>query len=592
MSCSDKKFWLEIPGALFTSIQVFPHRNMNLAEQLNAITRVILIIGIIMWLFNFQYGPHFLIISLVFIIIIYYIQRNTMQRCQENYEFPVRNETCPRQNVYSLQPYKSTAIVNESRTVAGNGTQTAKLTFTTGDPLPFCNDEISIDPPDPFAVGLNQSLAVYTDPYGNKIHELPTARIKPVVVPPAYDLESWRDNNLITYSTINSPGVQQDMYLSGYAESSCCGYIGNGTELVPRPGQKIPTVVGGTIPEVLVENFRHEPIRENYRPGAVVSPVPVTERPYIPTTPIRENYRPGAVVSPVPVTEKPYIPTTPIRENYRPGAVVSPVPVTEKPYIPTTPIRENYCLETGNDNKPINVQPNRSGWVNTACGYNPDQVQVGLPSNFPAGNCDQDPKMAQYNRNMFTQIVTPGVYSFNEVNEPINSNIGISFTQQFEPVTAKRDDDGLKFTLHDPRIIEPAFESPSESIKAKYDNVYDPRFYGYGTSYRSYLEPVTGQTRFMYEDVNAIRMPNYVVRSKIDHLAYADHYGPMEPGSEYGNVLNPNIRALAQDSWLRDSMTFREDLTQRLMRKVNAEGWQKRMYPNSSRPVGSGRRIQ
>jgi hypothetical protein len=572
MSCSDKKFWLENVGALFSSIQVVPHGNMNLAEQLNAITRLVLIIGVIMWLFNFRYGLHFLIISLVFIIIIYYIQRNTMQRCQENYELP-----CPRQNVYNLQPYDGSSIVKGSQTVvrqpqnlAGNGTKTAKLLFTTGEPLPFCNDAISIDPPDPFAVSLNQSLAVYTDPQGQKIHELPVTRIKPVVVPPAYDLESWRDNNLITFSIINSPGVQQDMYLSGYAESSCCGYIGSGTELVPRPREKVPTVVGGTVPEVFVENFSHEPPRRSC-PGAIVSPVPVDDRPYIPTVQSRENYSNG---------------------KRCPGAIVSPVPVDDRPYIPTAPVVENYCLETADDDTAVDVQPNRSGWVNTACGYNPDQVQVGLPSNFPAGNCDQDPAMSQYNRNLFTQIVTPGVYSVNQVNEPINSNIGISFTQQFEPVTAKRDDNGLKYTLHDPRIIEPAFETPSEGVKAKYDNVYDPRFYGYGTSYRSYLEPVTGQTRFMYEDVNAIRMPNYVVRSKIDHLPYADQYGPMEPGSEFGNVLNPNIRALAQDSWLRDSISFREDLSQRLMRKVNAEGWQKRMYPNSMRPVGSNRRIQ
>jgi hypothetical protein len=589
MSCSDKKFWLENLGALFSSIQVVPHGNMNLAEQLNAITRLVLIIGVIMWLFNFRYGLHFLIISLVFIIIIYYIQRNTMQRCQENYELP-----CPRQNVYNLQPYRSTAVIAENKTtkMAPNSAipKTAKMLFTTGEPLPFCNDAVSIDPPDPFAVGLNQSLAVYTDPQGRKIHELPVARIKPVVVPPAYDLESWRDNNLITYSAINSAGVQEEMYLSGYAESTCCGYIDSGTELVPRPAQKIPTTVGGYTHNVLVENFSHDPPRRAC-PGAIVSPVPAVDRPYIPTVQTRENYCPGTIVSPVPAVDRPYIPTVQTRENYCPGAIVSPVPAVDRPYIPTVQ-RENYCPETSEDNTPIEVQPNRSGWVNTACGYNPDQVQVGLPSNLPMGNCDQDPKMAQYNRNLFTQIVTPGVYSINQVNEPINSNIGISFTQQFEPMTAKRDEEGLKYTLHDPRIIEPAFETPSESVKAKYDNVYDPRFYGYGTSYRSYLEPVTGQTRFMYEDVNAIRMPNYVVRSKIDHLPYADQYGPMEPGSEFGNALNPNIRALAQDSWLRDSMTFREDLQQRLMRKTNAEGWQKRMYPNSMRPVGSNKRIQ
>ena len=132
-----------------------------------------------------------------------------------------------------------------------------------------------------------------------------------------------------------------------------------------------------------------------------------------------------------------------------------------------------------------------------------------------------------------------------------------------------------------------------EEIKPNYDNVYDPRFSGYGTSYRSYFEPVTGQSRFMYDDVNAIRMPNYVVRSKVDHLSYADSYGPVQEGSEFGNVHNPHMRYLVQDSWLRDSMSFRNDMTQLLMRKNNSEAWQKRQAPLGQRSlVRRGRTVQ
>ena len=219
--------------------------------------------------------------------------------------------------------------------------------------------------------------------------------------------------------------------------------------------------------------------------------------------------------------------------------------------------------------------------MNTECGYNPNQTKVNLPSNFIAGNCQQNPGMAQYNKNLFTQIVTPGVYTVSQVNEPINSNIGISFQQQFEPVSCKMDENGLTYTQHDPRILESALEQETYSAEdyATFDNVTDPRFWGYGTSYRSYIDKTTGQPRFMYDDVNAIRQPNYVVRSKIDHLPYADSYGPVVEGSEDGNVHNPHIRALAQDSWMRDSLQFRNDLTERRMRKINAEKWQQRVAP-------------
>jgi hypothetical protein len=380
-------------------------------------------------------------------------------------------------------------------------------------------------------------------------------RIAPVIVPPSHDLGYWKDNNLIEYSQINTAG-QQDMYLSGYAESTCCGYLGEGAELVPEE----------------IENYCPSSYPKKGR--GIVAPIPVEDVVYIPS--LQENYCPGrypqqgrGIMAPRPVEDIVRIPSIPVRN-------------------PSMPVVENF------DNAGNIIRDNQSGWVNTACGYNPKQVyESGLPSNLPAGNCEQNPALKQYNKNLFTQTVTPGVYTYNQVNEPINANIGISFQQQFEPVTCKRDERGLHYVQHDPRIIEPVERAPENPVveKARYDNVYDPRFYGYGTSYRSYIDPQLGQPRFMYDDINAIRMPNYVTRSKIDHLPYADSYGPVQAGSEMGNIHNPNIRALAQDSFLRDSLEFRNDMTERLMRKINSESWQKRSAPNGNRPVGSYRRI-
>lgn len=595
-----------------------------------------------------------------------------------------------------VKPYQSSAVLGYNKE---RGLSRETVTLTSGEPLPFCNDGIGIETD--FFQGLNQSLAWNNSqplgfnqasasgrarPMNKAVNAHPLTKIAPVIAPPSHDLEAWKDNNLIVHSAINSEGIQQEMYMSGYAESSCCGYIGAGAELVPessglRPGEAglRPTLVGGrtlgSYPdevnrtqyarEMTESNDHRGNMRENYsdpKGWSVPFSGPYTTQPASTSCGNRSTipqgkYTPiGSVISPSPVTDVPWIPTKRVpspmsqlpqnREDYcgtqstnawhgntrELGAVISPTPVGDTPWIPTssvpspipvsstmagylygpsqssqcTPIdsleqnyQENY-LQTGrgemgdnqSDPVPQIIQPNHSGWVNTTCGYNPSQTRNGLPSNLPVGNCQQSPEMKRYNENLFTQTVTPGVYSINQVNEPINSNIGISFNQQFEPVTCKRTEKGLEYVLHDPRIIEPAesIDIPPQAIlnKADYDNVYDPRFYGYGTSYRSYLEPVTGQTRFMYDDINAIKMPNYVTRSKIDHLPYADSYGPVQEGSEMGNRLNPDIRTLVQDSWLRDSVGFREDISQKLMRKVNAEGWQKRMYPNSSRPVGSG----
>ncbi len=555
MSNGCDKMWLQNLGALFSSFQLVPTNTMSLADQTNSLTRLIGVIFIILLLFDFRYSIHFLIISTLVLIILYYIQRNTMQQknCQnngpENYGKPIIEYYKPQRKVQYQPPYPipgepydmSKLAVTKKKLV--NGRYYDETYIETPEELYFCNDlQENIDVDNKNIIGLNQRLTVGPDGQTQN----PNTYIKPVVIPPTHDLSYWRDNDMIVYAQINSAGAQEDMYLSGYAESTCCGYLEPGSRLVPQTSR---------------ENF---PQRTGTFPGGrkIVSPVLVEDRIPIKSMPVegyRENY--------------------PQRTGTFPGGrkIVSPVLVEDRIPIKSIPVegyQENYQL-----------MPEQPGMMNTACGYNPDQLQVNLPSNLAVGNCQKSPAMAEYNRNLFTQTVTPGVYTLNQINEPINSNIGISFQQQFEPTTCDIDDNGnVHYLEHDPRVIEPD-TSPSEAVMdtPRYDNVYDPRFYGYGTSYRSYNEPMVGQTRFMYDDVNAIRMPNYVTRSKIDHLPYADTYGPVVEGSEMGNVHNPNIRSLVQDSWMRDSLQFRNDLTERRMRKNNAVNWQRRMAPHGPR---------
>ena len=161
----------------------------------------------------------------------------------------------------------------------------------------------------------------------------------------------------------------------------------------------------------------------------------------------------------------------------------------------------------------------------------------------------------KYNEDIFTETITPGNYKMNTRNEPINSNIGISIAEQFE---------------------EPNYEmiEPFEDVNTA--NVYDPRFYGYGTSYRGYVDKNLGQPRFYYDDVDAIRMPNYITRNKIDVMPFGDSCGADNTG---GNKFHGNITELADKHYLDSAMQFRTEMQDRLMRKINANQWQQRMYP-------------
>ena len=73
--------------------------------------------------------------------------------------------------------------------------------------------------------------------------------------------------------------------------------------------------------------------------------------------------------------------------------------------------------------------------------------------------------------------------------------------------------------------LDPFLPENAEKLKPKCEkkhiidtsNVYDPRSNSYGTSYRSYIDKMTGQVRYYYDDINAIRQPNYITRNNILH---------------------------------------------------------------------------
>jgi hypothetical protein len=231
-----------------------------------------------------------------------------------------------------------------------------------------------------------------------------------------------------------------------------------------------------------------------------------------------------------------------------------------------------------NGYKPENLIKSKGDMVDFS--YNPEQMlKHNLPSNYPSGQCSQGDVFNEYNKNLYTQTITPGTYARSEIIEPISSNLGITYTQQFEPVTCQNDNGGVTYISHDPRVQPISDIAPPRRVDPENSNVYDPRYTGYGTSYRSYVDDMTGQTRFYYDDVDAIRRPNMICRSNIDNFSWAHKYGPMDGEKENGPIPNSFSHSLANNQFLRDSTNQREELQERLMRKINIDGWQQRQFP-------------
>ena len=490
-----EQFWSRDIKNLWKSSYVIPTPNQSTEEQLNCISRLAICVFILLFVFKFKHSGLFLTISLLFIIIIYYIQNTRMSSSiQENYTgatYTKNQVDCFKPKLYKRQHHPV-------------GELNIGCTEDFCDPRP---DTLVFNQKHPFDVPtLNQKLVGKANP---------KTKINPIVVPPPADLQYWRTNNLVVQSGINEQ-LQQEDYLSGYVVDTCCDKLGcdNKSEI------------------------------ENY------------------------TYR-----------------NSPLQAYSGNKPIVMPVPVDT---MPPFQVREGYVGQCQKQKTRQQKLKYHSGLINTTCSYDPyNPLEYGLASNDTSGTCQKNRAMKNYNNNLRTQILQPHVYTSSEINEPINSNIGISFTQQKPPLRKKVMDNGdIYYTEQDPltaepEIIEPYNEHPTES------NTYDPRFYGYGTSYRTYVEPVTGQPRFMYDDINSIRMPNYVVRSKIDHIPEADKYGPLQSDNAYGNINTPNIRQAAQDSWLNNTNDFRNSMTQSLMRKRNNEIAQMRRMPHGTRMAGS-----
>jgi hypothetical protein len=623
--CQKTKFWLENPINLLCSCDIVPLDDMILSEQMNAITRLIFVVFLILILFNFHSSFLFLLLSLVLIIILYYIQRTQMnQSKKENFECNTRSMPC--NNTFLNTPQVSPQVANYAQNVYSPRPGLAQSLIGTPSSCYNCNIETSLDSPiqnyNPNACdGKIDTTGVYNNPnYVSNNQKLagfanPKTLIQPVMVEKSHDLDSWRTNNMVVHSAVNEIS-QIEQYQNGYQVTTCCP---------PKiDGVAVPTTnpYYKTVPLTILEQQQNNDTQGSLTPDYNTIPVPP---PAPPTTDISTVLpTPPPPPPPPPNVEGAETNTEPTanpdsNENYRKPVVekyTGPINTTEVPEIPpkgtgpfyqgeaasnTSQSEQNYdypfLITTSLPLTSDVILPDEyGGAIDTTSGYNATQLlRAGLPSNLPAGVANQDPRMRPYNKNMFKQTLQPGVYSSNQIIEPINNNIGISFTQQFEPLLDRMDPvtGKLSFTNLDPRIVNPDLykeKLPEMDMTATESNVYDPRFTGYGTSYRAYTDEHLGQTKFFYDDVDAIRMPNYIVRSGIDTHPFADRYGPIPKGDELGNKSTAEIRALANDAFLQSSLEHRNDLMEKQSRKANARAWQQRAMPintNGQRGLGS-----
>lgn len=263
----------------------------------------------------------------------------------------------------------------------------------------------------------------------------------------------------------------------------------------------------------------------------------------------------------------------------------------------TQPSVQNACQQSShlenipvfNDHPNVPLQSRGSAFfdsyklredVNQSFGYFPQQLNVGLPTNYVPQYREQlRPESKNYNENIFTTTLQPNVYTRSQVIQPDStmSNLGISFTQPFLPTYSQMvENGGILFTEMDPSMPNPSVSCANPPSISESD-MYDPRLTGHGSSNRYYLDPLTGRGKYMYDDVDLIRQNQFITRNALDFTDFGLQTGPQP--NPHDMKTNMEIRQLAQNAFLDNALTFRTELQERLMKKNSNREWQQKQSP-------------
>lgn len=544
-SCSiskkcNKKIWLEDIYVLSDNIDFIPTKTMTRNEKINSITRLILLIFAGMVIFKYPYSLNFLCLSIIIILILYFL---TIKEYYDKMDHPT--------------VYKNPLI--------GQNTESMKKLSTQPIIIPRAHDRDVWSFPSYRHSAVNYNSAGYdiSEEYTSVPEENSYKEYDP-------RMESYTNFNLDKLGNVclngmnnvpsSSPNLAPRSSASGNLDISKPSYLFQGQY------QGIPTN----------NESQYSLDGMNELPPSMYSPdkrIPVN---------IRERFN----------TRQKFH-----NENFNHNKNSSSI---EK----FTPIQNLIPQQSQFQNNQTKTSPVYSEY--TIIGDNPSQTPL-LPNQdllIPRTITSIYGKDAVTNeeRTKYLENIQPNQYSYSDVAYPINSNLGISYTPDIPPMVLDQvsTPNGTYPLFHriDPQLIRAQGIPPERREELPYRNewsarysdfdaapgsvnfedVYDPKFTGYGDEYRSYGDVNLGQVQYYYSDVDAYRSPNFGIRSKVDHIDFVDPMGKVLP--EYSRNIGVNdIKKSVHDQYNSDALYFREGLQERLMKKRNQELWQLRAMP-------------
>ena len=222
-----EKFWMEDISVLFRNSHLFPNSHLTLEENLNRMTKIVILVFFILFICNFKYDFVFLISILLFIIIYYYIY----YRCLKHKEKEIIENYGKVDTVLQPPPSKIWNSYTNSMTFSNGSYPTSNCNSCHSDTsitnnktplyIPYYNNNISIfdtsqttgyatqDIPLEETISTNQKLV------GNPN---PRTMVRPVIPNPIYDFSTWAPNDFVIPSSINDQ-KRQELYQNGYVST-------------------------------------------------------------------------------------------------------------------------------------------------------------------------------------------------------------------------------------------------------------------------------------------------------------------------------------------------------------------------------------
>lgn len=602
---TEEKFWVYDLCALIRQINFIPYGDISSGSRLNAVTRLILLIFIIMYICKYKYAVMFLAISLTFLIVVHFCyNRNIMNRIittKENFE------------TLSLYDNKMQSMKTNSIDYSYNNHAYNKLGRTYGyeyDPINLKQNTLDPSVLTPNTqVDKEAGIQYYTPNHGiNK-----NMFIEPVIIPRSHDREFWSYpstypsgmNNVTFQDTTEANNFPNGVNNYALYKGGEVPYTRDNRSIYSNEGSWIQT---GENPMLTLDKMEKQSEEES----KLLNEKKKLEEEKKAFEQMRFEYERKRLENEM--RQPTQFANNQIKKNNIATKYVNNDMQNSKSSNGVTninnilkgpgPLKSNgadyYALDQtaslknkyGKQNvTTIDSVMSKQGDANFMIEPSPTYTYTDSYFNEPS-------------RRIYMQDIQPNVYSYSMEQEPINNNIGISFTPQVPPRFRDQvyNENGQSYPLYtrvDPQLVRDdgtagqMYEQPERGPwSAKYaewnppagtinfEDIYDPRFTSYGDPYRSYTDVNLGQVQYYYSDVDAYRRPNFIIRSKIDFVDFHDPMGKEKAYYErYSNLQD--VKDIAQNRFDADQLSFREDLMGLQMQKRNSEMWQLREAPLS-----------